>query len=220
LTNGFDAYGFFILLTAKQASARDAQMSFNSPSRKADAPRHEGRLDIVVCSAMLFALCLALSPQRAAAAPPEVERSLSNARLVGQAPYQRLGLHLFDAALWAEANRFTWDQPFALTLSYRRSFSAAALANRGVLEMSRRRALPNAEGLRARLQACFADVNAGDRITGVSTGANTATFYFNGSRRCTIEQPGFARAFFGIWLDGAGGNQRFSERLLGSRGTT
>jgi hypothetical protein len=78
------------------------------------------------------------------------------------------------------------------------------------------RGVANSEDLRDRLIACFANVTPGDRITGVRTGANTAMFYFNGQRRCSIEHSGFSRAFFGIWLDGSGANRRFRDQLLGS----
>ena len=69
--------------------------------------------------------------------------------------------------------------------------------------------------LRAPLTACFADVQNGDRITGVSTGANTARFYLNGAQRCEIEWPNFRRHFFGIWLDEKTSEPKLRLRLLG-----
>jgi hypothetical protein len=124
---------------------------------------------------------------------------------------------MFDAALWSETGGFDWNERFALVLTYRRSFSAEALANRSLLEMSRRGA-GDASSLRplaAPLRACFADVSPGDRITGVSTGRNTARFYLNGRERCEVEWPNFRRSFFGIWLDASGRDRAASDELTG-----
>jgi hypothetical protein len=167
-----------------------------------------------ILAAALALLTLATAP--AFALPAEVARALPGAQPVGAARYQFVGLTLFEAQLWSQSGDFSWQDSFALTLTYRRSFSAEAIAGRALDEMRQRSGEPAAaiEPLRAPLQACFADVSPGDRITGVSTGANSARFYYNGVRRCEIEWPGLRRNFFGIWLDGR--NQRaFSAQLRG-----
>lgn len=153
----------------------------------------------------------------AAERPPEVQQMASSARQVGEAQYQFLAWRLFDAALWSETGVFAWDEPFALTLTYRRRFSAQDLTNRTLSEMSGRGAGDAASlaPLATPLRACFADVAPGDRITGVSTGTNSARFYFNGRQRCEIRWPGFQRSFFGIWLDASGSDQALSNQLKG-----
>jgi hypothetical protein len=149
--------------------------------------------------------------------PPEVTQMSPSARQVGEARYRLLAWPLFDAALWNETGVFDWDASFALTLTYRRSFSAQNLTNRTLSEMSGRGAgdAASLEPLAAPLRACFVDVAPGDRITGVSTGANSARFYFNGRQRCEIRWPGFQRSFFGIWLDASGSNRALSNQLKG-----
>ncbi|MBI1187031.1 MAG: hypothetical protein GC206_06825 [Alphaproteobacteria bacterium] len=162
----------------------------------------------------LIAACLIVAaPANANPRPAEVERAISGAQLVGQSPYRFMVWNVFDAALWSESGAFSWESPFALTLTYRRAFSAAALADRTIDEM-RRRGVEEADGLRGQLVRCFADVNAGDRITGVSVSPSRARFFHNGRERCTLDSAGFSRAFFGIWLEGQGA---FSERLRGAR---
>ena len=72
--------------------------------------------------------------------------------------------------------------------------------------------------LRAELARCFTDVARGDRFTGVSTGPDTARFYYNGAHRCDVRWPGFRRHFFGIWLAGRDGPAaEISARLRGER---
>ncbi|MBN8607908.1 MAG: chalcone isomerase family protein [Caulobacterales bacterium] len=158
----------------------------------------------------------ALLLSNAEARPSEVAAVLPSAAWVGEARYEVLALAIFDAELWAPQGAFSWDRAFALSLTYQRSISARALVNRTLREMAERGGDGAAlAALRPLLLACFADVRAGDRITGVSIGVDTARFFYNGQQRCEIASPGFRRSFFGIWLDGEGADRAFSQRLLG-----
>ena len=76
---------------------------------------------IIIAAAFTAASAFATA---AAERPPEVEHMSPSARQVGQAQYQFLAWPLFDAVLWSETGVFVWDAPFALTLTYRRAFSA------------------------------------------------------------------------------------------------
>ena len=167
----------------------------------------------------LLAVTLALTTTPAFAAPTEVDHAIPGAQQVGAARYQMLAISLFDAELYSASGAFAWRQPFALSITYQRSFSARTLANRGLQEMSQHGGGTAAElaPLGPHLQACFADVSRGDRITGVATGPDSAQFYYNGRPRCEIEWPGFRRAFFSIWLDARGGQRAFSQQLRGGR---
>lgn len=167
---------------------------------------------------MFLCASLALLATHASAAPAEVNHALPGARMVGEASYEALSVKLFDAELWNGSGDFSWEQPFALALTYQRSARAETLVNRSLREMSSRgagtgRALTP---LRAQLERCMPSVARGDRITGVSTGADTARFYFNGAHRCDVRWPGFRRSFFGIWLAGRdGAAARISAQLRG-----
>lgn len=154
----------------------------------------------------------------AAARPAEVASAIPGAQQVGAARYSVLSLTLFEAELWNSSGDFSWNAPFALTLTYQRSARASTLINRSISEMSSRGA-GNAQALaplRAQLERCFTNVSIGDRFTGVSTGAATATFYLNGAQRCEVRWPNFRRHFFGIWLAGRDGDAaRISAQLRG-----
>lgn len=167
--------------------------------------------------AVLAASALSLSALPAWASPSEVERALPGAQRVGQASYQMLGIRIFNAETFAVGD-FSWDRPFALTLTYDRAVRQMTLLNRSISEMSERgaggaRALAP---LRAHLQQCIPNIARGDRVTGVSTGPDTARIYHNGTQRCEVRWPGFRRHFFGIWLDGHDGRTaELSAQLRG-----
>ncbi len=166
---------------------------------------------------LLLAAALLSVVSPAFARHPELSQAIPSAQQVGAGRYTVLSIPVFQAELWTSNGAFSWEQPFALSLIYERSIRANALVNRTISEMRQRGAGSEAslQPLRAPLTACFADVQNGDRITGVSTGPNTARFYLNGAQRCEIEWPGFRRHFFGIWLDARGGQANLSAQLRG-----
>lgn len=161
---------------------------------------------------------LALFSGATASASPEVNRAMPNAERVGQASFSMLSVRLFNAELFADGGSFSWDRPFALSITYDRSAHANTLINRSMREMTSRGA-GNAAALaplRAQLERCFTSVSQGDRFTGVSTSVETATFYLNGEQRCDVRWPNFRRHFFGIWLAGRDGPAaRLSAQLRG-----
>lgn len=165
-----------------------------------------------------FAALTVLATAPASASPAEVGRAMPNAQKVGEASYTVLSARLFNAELFADGGDFSWERPFALSLTYDRSAQASMLINRSIREMSSRGA-GNARTLaplRAQLERCFTNVASGDRFTGVSTSNETATFFLNGSQRCEVRWPNFRRHFFGIWLAGRdGAAARLSAQLRG-----
>lgn len=170
------------------------------------------------CATAFLALLAALWSSVAEARLPEVESALPGAERVGTASYRVLAWPLFDADLWAIGGAFSWERPFALALTYRRHFRARDLTNQTLTEMSRRGAgeVRALAPLGVLLNGCFRDVAPSDRITGLSLGPDTAKFFVNGVQRCELRWPGFRRRFFGIWLDGRGGDRALSARLRGA----
>jgi hypothetical protein len=65
------------------------------------------------------------------------------------------------------------------------------------------------------MQRLFPDVRKGDRLTGVNVPGRGAKFFHNGAAIGEIAEPGFARAFFGIWLDPKTSRPDFRKLLLG-----
>jgi hypothetical protein len=167
--------------------------------------------------AALTAVALSLAALPAWASPTEVERALPGAQKTGEASYHMLGMRLFDAEAYAVGG-FSWQRPFALTLTYERAARQSTLLNRSISEMTQRGggSAQALAPLRAQLARCFPNIARGDRVTGVSTGPNTARFYYNGAQRCEVNWPGFRRTFFGIWLDGRDGRAaELSAQLRG-----
>jgi len=65
------------------------------------------------------------------------------------------------------------------------------------------------------MRRIFPDVGKGDRLTGLHLPDGTARFFHNGRAIGDIDDPGFAQAFFGIWLDPRTSRADFRRKLLG-----
>ena len=139
------------------------------------------------------------------AAPQEVRALAPQARLSGRSSLRFLGLDIYEARLWADADFALADydqQPFALELVYHRALSGQRIAERSLQEMRRQRDFPEAQASdwQQRMQALFPDVKAGDRVTGAHLPGVGARFWCNGRLLGELRDAAFARHFFGIWL--------------------
>jgi hypothetical protein len=168
--------------------------------------------------ALWFAPALGAHAQATAANLPET------AALKGAAPtpYARLrvwGFEVYDARLWTvpgfSAAQYE-QQPFALELNYLRKLDGSAIASRSIEEMRRVGSFTEAQE-KSWLQAMrqmFPNVDRQDRITGVNWPGKGAEFWFNGQRLGGVQDPAFARLFFGIWLSERTSEPKMRLQLL------
>ena len=161
---------------------------------------------------MLELVLLAPAPLEAGTAAPAMQT-------VGAARYQLGPFKLYEAELRSRNGAFSWQEPFDLTLTYTRGFSARKLADVSVKEMARMTGRKESllAPLRAKLTACFADVRKGDVIVGRSLSMNEAEFTYNGEPRCRIAWTDFRSDFFGIWLSDKARFEEQAARLKGER---
>lgn len=132
----------------------------------------------------------------------------------GSGELRKFGFLVYDAVLWAGPNPV--EAPLALQLTYKRDIAGQKIVDASVREM-RELGAP-ASSLTVWGQAMsriFPDVRSGDQITGVyQNGA--ATFLLNNREIGRINDPEFARYFFGIWLDPRTSEPKLRNRLLQS----
>jgi hypothetical protein len=163
------------------------------------------------------------------ATPPELKAHWpggESPRLQGQGRLRFLGLSIYDIRLWSEtgqpASAETWPrQALALEIIYRRGLVGRLIAERSIREMERAGPLEAAQAQTwlQQMTDLFPDVAEGDRLTGLHTPGDTkpARFFHNGQPRGAVEDPAFARRFFGIWLDEKTSEPALRMQLLGLR---
>ncbi len=165
------------------------------------------------------ALVAAVSVAPAMAAPKEVESQISTPQLQGKHTARYWGFKLFNAELWtSKPGKFSFDQQFALTISYLYPFTREVLARSSVEEIARVEGSSPAKhaSLEKQLTKCLVDVDKGTRITGVAETASKVALYVNGRKSCTMSYPNLRQRFFGIWLAPTSRDARGAQRLRGA----
>jgi hypothetical protein len=117
----------------------------------------------------------------------------------GSGQFRRFGFLVYEATLWAGDD--PQQAPLTLRLDYRRNIAGVDIAEASVNEM--RRTVADEARLRewgGRMARIFPDVKPGDHIVGHYHAAG-ALFMQGEHELGRIDDPDFARAFFGIWLD-------------------
>jgi hypothetical protein len=151
---------------------------------------------------------------------PGVAAELAQPRLAGSSCYTYWGFDIYRATLWVEPG-FRSSEParsrFALELHYLRGFKGSDIARRSIDEMRRVGKFSEAQAqawLQA-MQAAFPDVATGDRLTGIHLPGQGARFLANGRLTAEVNDPEFARLFFGIWLSDKTPEPQMRLALLG-----
>lgn len=171
-------------------------------------------------SALVTLLAIAPALHAQVVAPAEIAAELPGARLLGRGRLSFLGLHVYDARLWAgaefEAERYA-QHPLGLELEYARTLFGSKIAERSLDEMKRSGPIPPALAQRwlEQMTRTFPDVVQGDRITGVQRPAQSARFFLNGALRGELQDAEFAARFFGIWLGPQTSEPALRRALLG-----
>lgn len=172
----------------------------------------------VLALAVLLAFPAQANDAKASDAQASLVEIAPSLRHVGQAEFSYLFWDIFDASLYAAGQRFSWQAPFALSLEYRREFSAEDLTTETIKSMERLTNWPKSElaAFRTTLVPCMANVEEGDRFTAVSPDADTAVLFLNGEERCRLRKPGIRRDYFSIWLSPNSAFPEETRKLLGA----
>lgn len=172
--------------------------------------------------ACLLALAASAWPLGARAnTPPDFGGLLGKVVLSGSKHFTFFGFAVYDASLWVEPGFRAQSYErhgFALDLLYQRDFSNADITRRSIDEMARLATLTDErkQTWQAWLRTAFPDVRKGDRITGIHRPTAGLTFLTNGRLTGRIEDPEFARLFFGIWLSPDTSEPALRQALLGT----
>ncbi len=173
---------------------------------------------------LAFAVMLAVTAAsaRAVNAPPlpsQIMELAPDLKVQGGGELTFFGIAVYDGYYWSPARGWSPDGPYALDLHYHRALDGAKIAERSVSEIAKLGY--GTADQRSRwgeaMRRMFPDVLRGDRLTGVNLPGGVVRYFHNGKPIGEIADPGFARAFFGIWLDPKTSQLDFRQLLLGEK---
>ncbi len=154
----------------------------------------------------MLSLALGLAPVSPAMAQADwIKESIAGAQKLGAGPLRFLGLRIYDAELWANAD-FRLDNFFehqhALKLTYARTLYGKLIAERSEQEISKL-GIGDEKKRKVWLEQMtklFPDVNKGDSLSALYTPGKGLKFLRNDAPLGDIADPEFARAFMAIWF--------------------
>ncbi len=187
-----------------------------SPSTRSSA----GERVRALIAACVLALIVIPLPTRAAAPPlpAAIAEMAPTLKARGGGELTFFGISVYDGWFWSAVPGWPQTGPYALDLHYHRSLDGAKIAERSVDEIAKLGM--GSPGDRTRwgeaMTRLFPDVKRGDRLTGINVGAGNVRYFHNGKAIGEISDPGFAEAFFGIWLHPKSSRADFRQKLLGA----
>ena len=165
---------------------------------------------------IVSALLLAAVMGAATAAPDHIEAAVPQARLAGTGLFTYFGMKIYTAELTVGARGYAPAAPFALDLRYERNLKGKKIAEASADQMEKIGAGTPAQrqAWLQKMTAIFPDVAEGHHLTGINLPDTGVRFFHNGVAIGAIDDPAFARAFFGIWLDPASTAPALRKALL------
>lgn len=133
--------------------------------------------------------------------PYEVSNFIKDPILSGKGELSVFLFYIYDAYLWVEKRPWSFDQKFALSITYKRNITKQELVDSSIDEMERYYNLGSKlSNYREVLGRIFPDVKPGDRISALYTPQVGLKFYQNVRYIGEIRDNQFAQRFINIWL--------------------
>ena len=151
-------------------------------------------------------------------APFFANAQAADQKLIGQGNLHYYLWHVYDAKLYSNDGKFSFDKPFILKLEYKLKLSGAKIADRSAEEI---RGLGFKDEIKlaawhAQMKGIFPDVNDGVSLTASYAPNKPTIFYKNDQEVGAIKDPEFGKWFFGIWLDKNTSEPNLRKELVGA----
>ncbi len=167
--------------------------------------------------ALWLCLIMAAAPAFAQDTLPDYLKPYLNADAPrGHATFRKLLLKVYTANFWADEDDWSYDDTFALSLTYDITVSSTEFTDATIEEMAHvtGKTQKDFEQYRPMLMKAFPTVKPGDTLTALYQPKKPVVFFMNGHKTNQIDGKGFAEAFFGIWLSENTSEPAFRNALL------
>lgn len=134
--------------------------------------------------------------------PAPVKQTFPDLHLQGHGILRFLFWKIYDIALYVPGTAWKPDTPYALSVTYARSFTGKEIADEGIKQMRRMgyRDTAQLERWHTDMLRAFPDVQRGNHLTALFVPPDSTRVYLNGKLTDSIQDAAFAQAFFGMWL--------------------
>ncbi len=164
-------------------------------------------------------LLLAASPAWGMEKPAFLAETIRAEAPLGEGAYRWAFIDVYDAALWTDAPAWSYDAPFALTLTYRINAMPADIREETIKQLRVVSELTPEEltAFGQELDRLYPEMRKGDSITALYTPEGGMALYHNEVLRGRVTEQKFVRPFFDIWLSDKTTEPKLRAQLLGNK---
>ena len=150
----------------------------------------------------LYLLLMLLACINFANAGAFIQQQLPEAKKVSSARYSVFVFDVYDATFYTVSGKAEVKPPFALQLTYLRTFKGEGIADRSAEEMRDYQGVDEVTlaGWHSQMRNIFPDVIKGDSIAGLYPDKTKCRFYKNNVLIGHVNDEKFCNAFFDIWF--------------------
>lgn len=161
-----------------------------------------------------FSLLISLSVSNTAFALP-----WNDMNKLGESKLSVAFWDIYEATLYSTDDVFNQHKPFALKLTYLRSFTKESLVKETKKQLKELNLLDERNNDRwfSNLLNIWVDVKKGDSITLYSNTKGESVFYHNDTYLGKIDDQEFSKRFAAIWLSELTSQPKMRQELLGQR---
>lgn len=148
--------------------------------------------------------------------PKNLDQYILKPKLIGKATLSIFKIEFYDISLWSSSKDFSYEQPFAIHIKYKKNFSKKSLVARSIKEMKKNNNInSNQEAFyKNQLDQVFEDIKKGDNKTAIYLPNKKLTIYHNYKLVGDIFDQRLARLFVDIWLDKNSSFPNLTAQLL------
>jgi len=145
-----------------------------------------------------------------------IQHHIPEAKQVSSALYSVFLFDVYQATFYTASGKPEVIAPFALKLTYLRSFKGEDIADRSTEEMRDHQGIDEVTlaGWHSQMRNIFPNVRKGDSITGVYPDLTECIFYKNNMLVGQVTDAQFCNAFFDIWFGKNTSAPKLREKLL------
>jgi hypothetical protein len=148
--------------------------------------------------------------------PTEIASVVKAKTPYGSGKLSQFFFHIYDAEVWTDSPCWSYNAPFALSVTYGMSITKEDLVDSTLKEIFRQHepSEPAMQAYGVTLNKAYGDVKEGDRITAIYTSSGGIEFYLNAKKMAESDDTVFAKHFFDIWLSDKTSEPTLRKKLL------
>ncbi|AXA34396.1 chalcone isomerase family protein [Francisella adeliensis] len=146
------------------------------------------------------------------------EIKTQESKRVGKVEFRKWFFHIYNAELYTENGKFSWDKPFLLKIHYLLSFKSRVITNRTIREIAEQHpeaVRKNKKKYKQMIASVIPDIKKNSNLYGYMDKDGYGYIFTDQNLVGKINDKQLSKYFFEIWLSDNTANHQLSTKLRG-----